>query len=719
MPNTIRLQILRALETTWPAEWRLGTDLAVRGGHPLERTLRAFMTGQPSSLPHFSSSQITWCTIAQGPEELQEAIEDVRAWIVPSFGSELEIRTAADKGSLSTLLLALSPAGYFVWKSSRDHSKTVASKLETMLRLEEGRPAHRFVRVPSLLEMRQRFSIALTAGDRDSAERAVQLVDQHLLDTATNTQFMRVRIWDTFHDWHQLTTFPQLRDLVRVRMPHRVRVALVRGFHSRFLAPLEAAGASERLVETYALDVHPEIAGLLDLCKSDDGLEVRRCLAYRSLFLQNRDHAVELVKWAADPILAKLLGPVAEDGPPQDETEREPLVDQWRAAVGRNDIREQQEVGAQFLGVTPDPLGDRTLLDQLARTLEQRSNPGLAALLRQLSLGTVAEPLTLVPTSWMECADAFTSSRWEAIQKFLDADAHPSAAALSPDELRTILNLVEECFTDPQHSGEGHGGESALALLVGVINDLRSDPGFPTTRHSPLFIQLLRLFTARKRGSLHREDAAMFLLLADAVLQFQPRAEAEIVEEVRNWWDARRGVGLLPFLLEGLSVVVPQVGEFGPAESLWMQGAELRRRNGSALTPGEWSAWRAIGFRLQLTEETLDAYFPQSTAPDRRDPLAEAKLRKVAIVSLRERQAREAAKEIEKRSGATVVLVTETAAGPSARDATTADVILLVWSAVTHAVYRAFDGVRDRVAYVQGTGAESILLSLERELERR
>jgi len=49
-----------------------------------------------------------------------------------------------------------------------------------------------------------------------------------------------------------------------------------------------------------------------------------------------------------------------------------------------------------------------------------------------------------------------------------------------------------------------------------------------------------------------------------------------------------------------------------------------------------------------------------------------------------------------------------------------ADVVLFVWSATTHAVFRAFDAVdKKRFAYVQGTGAASIVLALERWIARQ
>ena len=59
-------------------------------------------------------------------------------------------------------------------------------------------------------------------------------------------------------------------------------------------------------------------------------------------------------------------------------------------------------------------------------------------------------------------------------------------------------------------------------------------------------------------------------------------------------------------------------------------------------------------------------------------------------------------------------MVTETHAGAATGSAKTADVVLFVWASTTHAVYRAFDNVREKLAYVEGKGAVSIVLTLER-----
>ena len=94
--------------------------------------------------------------------------------------------------------------------------------------------------------------------------------------------------------------------------------------------------------------------------------------------------------------------------------------------------------------------------------------------------------------------------------------------------------------------------------------------------------------------------------------------------------------------------------------------------------------------------------------------LSVAGLHKIAIISLHEKAAQAAAILLRERTQADVFVVAELAAGPGTKNARTADVVLLVWAATKHAVYRAFDDMRDKIAYVQGTGAGSIVLALER-----
>jgi hypothetical protein len=150
---------------------------------------------------------------------------------------------------------------------------------------------------------------------------------------------------------------------------------------------------------------------------------------------------------------------------------------------------------------------------------------------------------------------------------------------------------------------------------------------------------------------------------------------------------------------------------------MWIDGVTAIRSRAFELTETEIVLWRRIGQWLGFDDTTVAEYLParEATADvPAEDPLSASGLRKVAIVSLHEKAARMAAKLIAQRTGAEVIVVDELVAGASTESARSADVILLVWAATKHAVYRAFDHVRDRVAYVQGTGASSIVLGLER-----
>ena len=183
---------------------------------------------------------------------------------------------------------------------------------------------------------------------------------------------------------------------------------------------------------------------------------------------------------------------------------------------------------------------------------------------------------------------------------------------------------------------------------------------------------------------------------------------------LKSWWDDRPSEALLPLQLAGLSLLALYESTKADAGNLWIDAAQTVRTRNIELGPGERRAWAFLGGRLGFEKSVVESYLGTDQRAAEADPLSVADLKKIAIVSMRERQAQEAAKMVSARCKAEVVLVAEKDAGPAAKSARTADIILVVWSAISHALFRAFDGVRDRVVYVQGTGSESIVLALER-----
>ena len=192
--------------------------------------------------------------------------------------------------------------------------------------------------------------------------------------------------------------------------------------------------------------------------------------------------------------------------------------------------------------------------------------------------------------------------------------------------------------------------------------------------------------------------------------------ERLVAQMVRDWRQARPIRARLPWLLEALDMLT-ELG--GPPDmvDLWYAGA------GMAAAEGDGTARRApplVAPRCALWTHDRCHRCRVSAAPAsvEADPLQQASLRHVAIISLQERPAEAAAQEIRQRSGAHVQVLTEHVAGAATKAVADADVVLMVWSASKHAVYRAFDKVRGRLEYAQGTGASSIVLALERWVPR-
>jgi hypothetical protein len=69
-------------------------------------------------------------------------------------------------GALGQRILTMSSAGYFRWQTTKNHADRVITKLRQMRALEQARPRHTVVRLPSLFELRQEYVVARTAGDR-------------------------------------------------------------------------------------------------------------------------------------------------------------------------------------------------------------------------------------------------------------------------------------------------------------------------------------------------------------------------------------------------------------------------------------------------------------------------------------------------------------------------------------------------------------------------
>jgi hypothetical protein len=516
---------------------------------------------------------------------------------------------------------------------------------------------------------------------------------------------MRLRVWDHFGDARAVVEMRELSHLLRLRLPASALLALARAFHRYYLAQHEEAGALGDSKSAYHASVGPLLGGLLLGLRPEQGVEARRLLAYRAAERGDAASGRALAEaFPDDPVLAALT-------PPPEAAPELPAVseeDQFYAAWRLQDWGEVQRLGRRLLATHPH------LAPVLERSLIDRPNPELRAQLRSAAPG--AEALApSPPQTWAEWFSALATGDERQLEQFLKARDEAALSGATLTDLTPLQERLSEVFTAPKGTYAQSRVQILIAGLTQLIGECVSERTFPASSHLELYMVLSQCWGEWKGGSAYPPDGQILLTLADAALQLDPRKEGELAGLVERWWKARPAQALLPFMLAGVELF-HRLGTSGHAEQFWVLAGEFVRRRVQLLTPGERLLWRQVGRDIGYDDSTLDEYVPQpaTTGPEA-DPIREAGVSKIAVVSTREEQAERAAAILRDRANAEVVVVTATSGGHETKSAATADVIAYVWSASTHAVYRAFDKVdRRKIAYVRGTGVASIVMAVER-----
>ena len=570
-----------------------GSEIEADKDHPLHGELVELCKGHSASLPFFrNSNEVFWCTLAPDSDALRKAVSALHAWVLPSFGGTASgdgyIKPDPSKDGLAAKILAACPDGYYRWRCPKLKFDQVLAKLQLQRSFEQARPEREHLPRPSLYELRARFASALLVGDRDGAEHLIGQLDLFQLESAVNTQFMRIRMWHHFGELDRIRNHPDLPHLLAQPLPLRVR------------------------------------------------------------------------EWINEALGVSAAPPVAAPVPPPSAPPPEPPAESSAALV---------------VPVTVEIAPLKTWCDWFA----------------SLKVGN-AEPA----------------------QMFLQEQFGEGA----PDFSAAFISSLSSCLDDLAINDTLRARERGL-ILQGVGDLLETyvrEPGFPRAALGGFYLSLFRLWCALHAGnSAGQEHGHVLLELGSALLQLN-QSSAEVCETLENWWKAKPAPSQLYFALDAIEMMERELpGTEAPA-NLWIAAADVIKRASDNLPVSDRDLWRRVGARLGFDGPTISQYLPPEPPEEQgEDPLVAASFEHVAIVCLREQQAKQAAEEIRVRSSAKVTVVTDTSAGAQTAQACTADVVLFVWLASTHAVFRAFDGFdRQRFCYVQGTGSSSIIRALER-----
>ena len=681
-------EVLAHLQTSW---LRVAPSATTNFASSLELEVNAFRAGKVAHLPFVrNSAETVWITVAPDSASLRSAMTGLRAWIIPSLGWEDPTRPIVSpsnySGPLAAPLASISPAGYYRWHSTTAQvTDAIAARLASWRQLQSLRPTTTAGRNRGLFELREQFYLALTTGDRNVAEEAVQAIDDRQLDTAANTSFMRTRIRARFGSQAEIVHDPNLDRMLALRLPRIIANSIVEAFYEVSIRPLLEVGQETNAVEVYRIDILPKLARLLSLAQTEDGEGA-------SWFLQQLS-----AKAAATPTV-----PAIEDA-----------EQSFINALRKNNWRTVQDIGLSLQAKEGTPeLVRQFIKSSLVESLRYLANPALSKIL----LPVADRPLP--PADWRAFLTSISTSHPHDAEAFLSSEQRPLLDTADSELIDSILSEVEEIMTTP--SGESSARYSLIAnqLLPVLVEDMVGDLDFPRCSIVPAYLGLLTVWVGSRSGRAAPGESNVVLSLAAGILQCRGSAEADVTVQLKAWWEHRPVRATLPYLLAALELLTDFSSDHSTAQGLWIEGATFIREKAVELTQMERSLWQRIGSHLGFDRRTVTEYLPVGKSAASNEPqtdiLAGHQLKRVAIVSLHEKSAKAAAEIIKERSGAEVIVVSEHVAGQATQTAQTADVVLLVWAATKHSVYRAFDRVRDKLAYVQGTGPSSIVMALER-----
>lgn len=652
--------------------------------HPLASEIAAALDGKAASLPYPRREDVAWVTLAPTAGDLRRAIEDLRCWVLPSFGWESRPSIRSDGGSagqLGALLLAQSPQGYFRWHSRLADIHHVIARLATMRAVIAQAPARQSQLRPTLEMLRRQFTLGLATGDRNTALQAINEIDQRQLDTASNALSMRIRLAAAFGDDQAIVDHPQLDDLLSMRVPRRVVESVLLAHHAVFLADHEAAGNIKAALAAY-LPLYGRLAGLAGHPTGGADSAIVRMATYDAALSEDAGRLHALAdRFPSDTVVAALASSLPTLGlQPISEPAAPPVLETEAHSV--------------------EPPVVETVELPVAEGETDKDVPVLIT----------AEPTLLL--DWSDVPALVATDAREPLAAFLQR------AMLMPDVCDPgDGDFLIELFTDSDIIADTKKRAAADQVLTTVIDAYVCEELFPRRERLGLYQAMLDIWSSSRTMSTDPIDGQLLLTIADALLRLDGRLEAVAATAIARWWEARPVRSRLAWLGEALELLTEQ-STAQDYLALWYAGAGLIKVDHEGFSVADRHLWYRLGRRLGLDvatpHEALGGnWLPLQSADD---PLLAAGFKKIAIVSLHERAAREAAAQIEDRTHAHVVLVTDHAAGEGTASATTADVILFVWGATKHAVYRAFDKVRDRLEYVQGTGSASIVRALERRV---
>ena len=626
--------------------------------HIFAQQVNAFFEGEAITLPYpiYKEDRYAWLTFSENPNKFKKQILDIRSWIIPNYGWEDKnslVTKSSKAGSFQEEILQFSPHGYYRWFSKISDGLNILGKLKKAQYLNSKVPQRSSAIELGIVALRREFSMSLANSNFENAASIINEIDKRQLDTAANSNALRIQLLYTTQDYRGIVEFPNLENLIAVRPPRKIKEAILVAHHSVYLEELEEQKLFDQALNQYS-ELHGILAGLAGSLSSDDPRILK--MKYYDRITSETEPKINLPQnYSADDALNWLIN-----------------LSKKREVTSENSSAKDLNTSAQ--GIAP------------------KAEPHL---------------------NWANLHGAIKNNEFSKVRSFLQ-EVENAPFDLVP----TDTDFLTEVFTDPEIGEDIAKQLLGEEILISVVDNFIAEPSFPRAPLMDLYKGILSVWIDYHAGSTKPNTSEFVLTLCEAILELDANELRLIKTVIEDWWSAgAESYRRLPWLSEALTLLIEKDRNV-EIESLWIAGATLVSNSKTMIPLEDQIMWRNLGSFTSLDSETIDELlgFEEVDRDEESDVLADCDFSKVSIVTLNERTAKIAKREIESRTRAKVIIVSDLSAGEGTDSALLSDVVLFVSGAVKHAVYRAFDGRRDILEYVQGKGSSSIVRALERRV---
>lgn len=658
--------LIDEISKTWPNEFKAGLVPASELGKSVTYLIDEARRGNVTSLPYFQkSNSVLWVTFGNAFEDLNLYVDGLTNWLpdniynVNSKNGLQFIPVGKSSGKLSNLIDHVSPFGYFKWTSDSTEVGKIIEILKEMQSFLSSRPQLLISKSPSISSLRFAFASSLRVGNWENAASIIDEIDRWSLDQARKTLQMRIRLHYAKRDFNALYDLILRNQAWTLTHPRRIASAILLAIDEVLITPYETENGFELTENYYRNEWHPRLIQVISDSRGEG--ESVRIQSYAALVDKN---------WA---LLSVLINQLDDD-----------LYAFFNSKLTATSIN-LPEVNANIYS---QAINEQQLV---VRSIGNRY--------------------------WDSLHSIILSGKTDGFREIIDS--LDSNILCDIDFLTRAPDALLELFSDPEIESKASSRlmlQDAFASMIGVVIDA---PGFPVLNHLDLYIALAEGLVFLKGKTASEEDSQLLLGLISAISYLSPTSCKEVENIVKNWWVSRPSLPRLSWLLGSIDSLLS--AHQNPHQLIELYMDALIYASNKKYTAGisEFKYWKKIGTQLEIDLETLNGFLASIEPPliaSSPDVLKEISIETISIVSLKEASAKEAAEELKRRIGQdlTVNVITSQVSNAVVKNAEYSDLILFVWSASTHAVYRSFDQCRDRLCYVQGTGASSIVNAAER-----